>query len=484
MPHTCCLIVITCVAMFFACPVPGFGGQEDVLLAELRGLVDEKEEAFLLSEIRRVQPPHTIRNLSRYQATQHLLGGGFHGDLPDQLINVQDIPLPVDEIGVLQAALFLARQRQENRDAVAGLGFPLGFGAGRLPDEPASSIPGVQLTLDLAVPQAFLEALSDGEVTVEESIVIARLPGNREMIRHCREHGDDPEPRMTEQGLVYFITHAGSPRPLDRIWCWLNPMNFFGYADIAMNPSEYRELVDVLQHRGQDLTSAAASRVAPYIPEGVRVNETFALIIGNLDANWNTADLAGLNIGLIKNDWQLLVRTVAMSFSQRLQLRVCCTAQGGAPAELGDLLCGSLVDPRYERLYEMVAYMVLEGTADYIADPVPSAAAGPNVVYGADLIERYVSEVIDLCHVHSADAIVTEGWGSDGPLCALGRHMARIVAEHDGPDAISEWLRQGPIAFIERVNEIESANGTDVLDPRVMSALRALSVRLEREPPA
>jgi hypothetical protein len=132
----------------------------------------------------------------------------------------------------------------------------------------------------------------------------------------------------------------------------------------------------------------------------------------------------------------------------------------------------------------MLAYMVFEGTAAYIADPVLSPTERPLVIYGADLIERFVSEVIDLCHVHSADAIVTEGWGKDGPLRALGRHMAGVLAENDGPQAISEWLQRGPVAFVERVSEIESGSGADVLDPRVMSALHALSIRIQLGPRA
>ena len=119
------LIVSTALAALLVVLVsPALCGERE-LLGELRTLVDEQDETFLLGEIRRIQPFYSIRRLARFQKNQDLVGGGFCGCLPGQLMNAGEIPLPVDDIGVLQAAVFLAEQRKLNQDALSLLGCPM-----------------------------------------------------------------------------------------------------------------------------------------------------------------------------------------------------------------------------------------------------------------------------------------------------------------------------------------------------------------------
>ena len=41
----------------------------------------------------------------------------------------------------------------------------------------------MRLHIDWSVPEAFLDALGDGEVTMDEAREISRMPANREMLR-------------------------------------------------------------------------------------------------------------------------------------------------------------------------------------------------------------------------------------------------------------------------------------------------------------
>ena len=50
-------VVITCVVGLCAMSFQAFSAGPEELEAEIRSLMDEEDEAFLLSEIRRIQPP-------------------------------------------------------------------------------------------------------------------------------------------------------------------------------------------------------------------------------------------------------------------------------------------------------------------------------------------------------------------------------------------------------------------------------------------
>jgi hypothetical protein len=466
------------VWLAFALSGSSFYDESGTLRCELDALVDREDQAFLLNEIRQIQPAYAIRHLAVYQKSQDLIAGGFDGCMPNQITDVHAIPLPVDEAGVLQAAVFLARQREANRDALRDLGFPLEFSSIQEPDTTAEPPPGLRLTLDWAVPESFLHALSDGELTMEEATAISRLPANREMLRHNRRLSRRCGPAMSEETLAHLIFRAGSSDPLQRLWCWINPLNDFGYADLAVNAVQYRRLLEFLEEHRKQICDAALVQIAPFVPPESEIDETFALTVGCLARDWATTDMAGASIEQIKDGWDRLIRSISAGVLRRLQLRLCPAGGGPEAAIFEDLLCAGVTDQRYEKLHELVAFTVLEGVTAYAAGPVPRVDDEQRIADGADLLNRYVKVVIDESHSLAADQILDEGMRIDSPLRALGSYMARLVDQVDGTQAVTNLLREGPLRFIERAYEIESTNGGGVLDPDVMAALHALSSRL------
>ena len=274
--------------------------------ADLRDLVDKEDAAFLLNEIQRIQPFYAIRQLARFQEMQDHVGGGFCGCLPDQLMNADEIPLPVDKAGAVETAVYLARQRQANLDALAELGFPLAF-----PSSPFGGIPSTQrspsmtVSIDTSVPTAFLDALSDGEVTMAEARVIAQMPANREMLRFICDRCEGAEPRVSEQTLAYLIWKAGSREPLDRLWRWVNPMNDFGYAGLADDPALYRELIEDLEYHQSGVGGCGPGQGRP-LPALRHRDESFdfAFTPGCLTGDWRTPAMSGSDVLRIKAGWE------------------------------------------------------------------------------------------------------------------------------------------------------------------------------------
>ena len=108
------------------------------------------------------------------------------------------------------------------------------------------------MTIDVSVPEAFLEALDDGKVTLGEAREITQLQPNREVLEVICAKCLGTEARVNEQTLAYLVWKAGSTEPLDRLWRWINPMNDFGYADLATHASEYASAIEeVKRHRHQ-----------------------------------------------------------------------------------------------------------------------------------------------------------------------------------------------------------------------------------------
>lgn len=471
------VVIVALVALILGTSGSIVGAQQGSFLRDLRTLVDEEDEAFLLTEIERVQPYYSIRQLARFQQNQNCVGGGFCGCLPDQLMNVDEIPLPVDRAGVVETALYLARQRKANLIGLAELGFPVGVPMSLSVDiPPAERFPNIDVDIDVSVPSAFLKALVDGVVNMEEAGEIASMPANRELLRFIGDRRESGEPRLSEETLAYLIWKAGSRDPLDRLWSWLNPMNNFGYAGLSTDAAHYRELIEDLQTHRQDLADAAAARVASFLPKGTQMSVRFAFTPGCLGDAWMTPAMSGANALRIKGDWEVLVRKVSAGvFGQYLLQQVGCR-RGIAPGTIVDAGGSELADEQSAVLHELIAYTVIEGTIDFVSRPSISMEEEQGVREGVALFHQCAMAT----DVEAARSCFELGRGEDGSLIALGCHLAGLVAERDGPRAVTVLLEHGCVDFFQRALEIDSEGDEVLLGQDLVQAVGGLSVRLGR----
>jgi hypothetical protein len=473
-------LVVFAVALMFACGAAA--ADSDDALRGLRALVGDQETEFLLTELGRIQPPQRIRRLARYQAFQVWLGGGFHGLLPNQLVDPQAIPIPEDEAGLLRAAGALAMQRKANREALARLEMPVRhWDRGFLPASKPPPSSGLQLVIDWSVVRGFLDASEDGEVTIEEARSIAGLPANREMISAFNRASPPTDPRLTVESLAVLIAGAGSRDPLDRLWCWLNPVNQLGYADIVMNEDRYRMMVADFDLHAEEIRNTVLERVSLVARSGVDMDLSFALTFCGLVQDWETNEMIGTNVVQFKDGWDLLTAAIAERVVRRLLPQLCRSVAEGPRDSYADLVCSGLADERYDGLFELISTTVLEGVVHLAGCPTCQVTEAPRAALGVEYIERFIQEVVVDCHVVAADEYLCGGMCEKGPLYHLGRYLARTVVDHDGAGALGSLLQKSPIAVLDRVWEIESERGSGVLSEEMMSALGGLSVRLERD---
>lgn len=354
------------------------------------------------------------------------------------------------------------------------LGFPVVFSDGQVPEELQSPDGEMDLTIDWTVPAAFLAALEDGAITSDEAFQIALLPANLELIRYSgssHEHSDRP---LGENDLAFFISRSGSSGPLDRLWCWINPMNHFGYADVVVNATQYRQMLGDLELHGDEIAGAVLARVAPFLPRDVEIHETVALSISFPVSEWATLQMSGVHIANLKPGWEHMIRTLSAAVIRRLQLKLCSTPSGGTPDTVDDLVIDGSADPRYEQVRQLISKAVFEGSARYVAEPEMRAGEQTDIDRGVELIEHGVAVALNSSMDASFDRSVLQHPETLRPLCALGRHMARVITESDGPEAMFDLVQQGPVEFFDRAAEIESEQGRDLLSRDTLAVILTL----------
>ncbi len=138
-----------------------------------------------------------------------------------------------------------------------------------------------------------------------------------------------------------------------------------------------------------------------------------------------------------------------------------------------------LADERLEIFFDMVVSTVVEGAIEHVSDPSRSVNT-PTLMEGVDLVNDLVLPLREESPVGSARALLEQGRGAGGPLCAVGRHLAQVVAERDGPLAVTELLDRGCVNLFQRGLEIESESAEGLFDQEVTFMADELSDRLDR----
>jgi hypothetical protein len=458
---------------------------------ELDRLVTTAEMELLFTELGNVNPPGRLRELSKYSNHQSELGGGFYGMMPDQLVEMDSIPVSLDGSGMHEAALLLARQREVNNEALMATNpdYAVSFRSETLEDflsrlEPAATTDsgnasGLKLELDWSAFSGFFDALADGEITIEEARSLASLPSNQAMLQHRRNLGYVPEPLPDTDSLAELISMAGSVDPLDRLWCWINSQNAFAYADLVQNSEDYLDLLSDLDKHGHQLEKAVLERIERFTPPGTRFESRFAFTVGWAIRGWATPQMAGLNLEQVKNDWHFLMGTMVEETYHRLQLQLIPMATGAQAEEFSDLTVVNTGDPSYDRFYECVTYTVAEGAANFVRGPFAAPYLPEKAIAGTEIIARFVSQVIEKGDLEAADALINEGLQGNGPLYGLGWKLASVIAEHEGPQAIGIHQQKGSVHFFIHGAELAAGQGEQLVSPDVILALKTLEEMIQ-----
>ncbi len=415
--------------------------------SRLVGLAAE-DAVLVLRLVCRLTPPERIAELRSLETEQAERGAGFLGMLPDQIPD--DLGAPVDLETSLDVAIRLAEIRAANLESLAETmpNYPLSFAGNEFEPDPIGDVPpdwklkvdveGIRAALD------FFDALDSPSLTASE---IARMPAFTEMIRHRRELGYVPEPLIDEAGLAWCLEHAASDDPVDMLWKWLHPQNFFDLSDLYTHRAEYRRLIDHLVRDG-GLSAYVLSRLAPYAPPEVAFMDRLSFAVGWAINGWATQETGGMNIEHAKDHFERMLPTLVHETFHRLQVSIAL----GNP-EIEEAGFDQITSYPFEReedcrLYQALCYIMLEGSATYAASPEVEESWMEDTRAALDLLERIRTS--DWDEESGFEGLLHEGLRSNGPFYGFGALLSNAHVENGGPPALGTALRHGAPGFIER----------------------------------
>ena len=404
--------------------------------------------AQLLRLVCRVDPPTRIAELRNLESGQGERGAGFLGMLPDQIPD--DLETPTDLESALVVSIHLAKIRAAN---LAALGetiptYPLAFLQGSPGIPTPDPIPdGWRLDIDLEGIRAILDFLDAEDADEATAHAIARMPAFVEMMRHRRDLGYVPEPLIDEDGLAWCLVHAASRDPIDELWKWLHPHNLFDLSDLFTHRADYRRLVDVFSDGGR-LAAFILGAIAPYAPPRSRFVDRLSFAVGWGIRGWATEATGGVNIEHGKDDFASLLPTLIHETYHRLQAAVAYPNPEVAKPGFERITSYPFDDVRDRRMYGALCYVMLEGSATYVADPKPVPDWDDALRTGVALLESV--ETLDSEEDDASDEILNEGLRSNGPFYGFGALLSHALVEDGGPSHLGIALQRGAPFFIAR----------------------------------
>jgi len=460
------------VATFDAAQIPqalrsrGYSDRWNRLI-ELAG----DDAAGLLKLVCRVAPPERIFELHDLECEQAERGAGFLGMLPDQVPS--NLGVPHDLEASLDVALQLAEIRSANLAALAETmpQYPLFFAGNEFDPRSIGDAPADwRLDIDVSGIRAALDFFDAAEPDTDAATRIAQMPAFAEMMRHRRSLGYVPEPLIDKDGLAWCLARAASHDPIDSLWKWLHPQNLFDLSDLYAHRAAYRCLIDRLV-QDDALARYILGRIAPYAPSDVAFEDRLSFAVGWGIRGWATQATGGMNIEHAKDHFEQMLPTLVHETFHRLQLTI--ARANPEIKEYGfDRITSYPFDSRADRrLYGALCYVMLEGSATYVAAPEPSHSWRENAKAGLRLLELIRGIPPSPDEDDKADALLNDGLRSNGPFYGLGALLSDAIVKDGGPSSLGVALHRGAPSFTEC--------GLALLDPSLVPG-QALASHLAR----
>jgi len=405
------------------------------------------DAAMLLQLVCQLTPPERISELHDLETGQTERGAGFLGMLPDQI--PEDLDVPSNLEASLDVAIRLAEIRVANLEALASTmpQYELAFSGGALDLQQTAGVPpDWKLDIDVDGIRATLDFFASKDPSIEAARSIAKMPAFLQMMRHRRELGYVPEPLIDEEGLAWCLVHAASDDPIDEIWQWLHPQNLFDLSDLHANRAEYRQLIDRLAEGGA-LADYILGAIAPFVPPNVRFEDTFSFAVGWGIRGWATEETGGMNIEHAKDNFADMLPTLVHETFHRLQ-----AVAARANPEIEGVDFDRITSYPFEsaadcRLYQALCYIMLEGSATYVASPELEESWIEDAKAGVELLQRI--EDVDPAEGEEdeSDELLNEGLRSNGPFYGFGALLSRALVSNGGPSSLGAALQQGAPFF-------------------------------------
>jgi hypothetical protein len=424
----------------------------------LKSLLKIEDVKFLLKQISHLEKPENIKNLTKYQKRQKHLGAWVDGLFPNQFTDTNLI-VPDNFSNKIKCMLQLAEQRKTNIDAIKTMGeYTLNFKNNDIVLNISNfTYPECwDLKIDLSVMEKTLNLFKNNHDR-NSAIEVSNLNANQQMLIHRRNLGYLPEPITDTEDLTKLLIWAVSDKPEDLIWKWLNPLNIFELADVYNNQSEFQNLYKIIKDNKEHIKNKILSTINEFIKKDIKFNETFSLTFGFAIRGWATDEMFGINIENIKDDYQKLISSIAHELFHRLQIKLCISDDGNNT--FTDLVCADYVDEKDNKFYEVLSYIMMEGTGEFITHQFKQKKNNlkKEANQGLDLLEDIYKVIYFEEEIEKTDKLINQGLKSNGVFYSLGEYISECLVKDNSKSYLGDILEKGVSDFfIEGHKVIES----------------------------
>jgi len=429
-------------------------------IKELKAYLSIDEGRFLLLQLSKLNKPEDIKKLNVIEKQQSKRGGGFYGIVPDYFSNIDSIPIPNDFDNIIKTALYLTKIRSKIYKIISNPDFeyPVSFTNEEFPDLPTYNFPdNMHLEFDFTAIENLLDFFTQREIHFNRAIELAKDRTFLEMLKHRRQLGYVPEPLPDSSDLGQFIFHAASRKPLNMIWKWLNPWNYFCLSDLYLNQVEYRNLVNTLKSNKNKSINYILGRIALFSNYKQNFNERLSFAVNWGIRSWATEYSLGTNIVQFKDDYQKMLRTITHETFHRLQLKLCPVDPSLASQEnrkFEYLVLYKFPTQEDRKFYEALTYIMLEGTATLVGGIDTDWNVEQNALEGKKLLEELYESIYVQHDFKKSEQLLNYGLKSNGPFYGLGYYMSKVIVDRMGKKEIGELLKKGSITFFKEYCQI------------------------------
>jgi len=317
--------------------------------------------------------------------------------------------------------------------------------------------PGWRITLDFRPAAAMLGLLARPDSA--ELAAFLDTPVMRALAAHRSQSFYEMVP--TPDVVAANLRAAASDAPLDALYRYTFPVGLMHFADVRRNIDDYRRLVEELSVRAGRMESTVAARLAPYVPEGTRVERTVRFLFADGADGWGIGDVYAIDLEYFKDDVDRLLNTLLHETFHAAQDAV-DPGRRAAPESAADSV-----------FLTTLRAIFREGTATHVAPP---RAIGEEE-YRSQVAEgvRLLGAIHDAAYADTPDldrarTLHARGVRGSGPFYWLGADMARHIERRLGTQALAGTLRSDGAGFVVTYR---SAGGS-MLPLAVMDTARSL----------
>ncbi|HMA61054.1 MAG TPA: DUF5700 domain-containing putative Zn-dependent protease [bacterium] len=426
------------------------------------------EARFIFKQLDKLEKPGQIQKLSTLEKKQKEWGGSFYGFIPDHFKDSTKIPIPNNFKNTIATAHHLAKIRNNNYKVLSRgeLRYNIKF-KNKDDDLPQEEIQplnsNLELDIDISAIDDVLDYYKKKSPTLDEAFKIAQHPVFRAMLKHRRNLGYIPEPLPDSTDLGKFIYSAANPKPINRIWNWLNPCNFFCFSDIYTNQDKFRKYIKYLDNNSEQLEYNILKRIDRFVPDNTKFSDKISFGVNFGIRSWATSNSVGTNIAQVKDRFPTLLRTMRHEVFHHVQLAICPVSsdiKNRDNLDFSDLTTWNFQNKNDRKFYRVLSYIFLEGTATYVGGKPENWRFFEEVKKSIGMLDQIYSSIYTNKNPEMTEKIINMGLKSNGPFYGLGYFMARTIKIQYGEEELQKAIVKGPLYFFKKFHEYRLSKST------------------------